>query len=236
MWHDYKHFLEKKTQQNVQSLLLHGCYPSSYNPLTATSCTFCFFCFLTRKAPAFCPGFACLIPWLDLYRDLLYIEPQLQDCKRQQHEHLISAAQFSALLGLHSVMRYRELYENQNWSTLPRAVSAALVNSWYHLLLEVDGLSLLAASISHWLRKTPADVPHVLMATNFHSLLQLGLLPSSNQLDLLVLTAAPLLTEWKHLLEAKVVSRVKVLCWKKGVVRGKHPKWPISKTVLVLSH
>ncbi|XP_075868893.1 mutS protein homolog 5 [Nelusetta ayraudi] len=54
----------------------------------------------------------------------------------------------------------------------------------------VDGLSLLAASISHWLRKAPADVPHVLMATNFHSLLQLGLLPSSNQLDLLTLETA----------------------------------------------
>lgn len=139
------------------------------------------------------------MPWLDLYRDLLYIEALLQDLRRQQHEHLISAAQFSALFGLHSVMRYRELYENQNWSTLPRAVSAALINSWYHLLLEVDGLSLLAASISHWLRKAPADVPHVLIATNFHSLLQLGLLPSSNQLHLLVLTAVALLTQWKSI-------------------------------------
>uniref|UniRef100_A0A8C9WWZ5 MutS homolog 5 n=1 Tax=Sander lucioperca TaxID=283035 RepID=A0A8C9WWZ5_SANLU len=46
----------------------------------------------------------------------------------------------------------------------------------------VDGLSLLAASISHWLRKPPVDVPHVLLATNFHSLLQLGLLPSSGLL------------------------------------------------------
>lgn len=69
------------------------------------------------------------------------------------------------------------------------------------------------------------------MATNFHSLLQLGLLPSTNQLDLLVLTPAPLLTEWKHFLGAKWVSRVKVSCWKKGVVRGKHPRWPISKTL-----
>uniref|UniRef100_A0A665UGW8 DNA mismatch repair proteins mutS family domain-containing protein n=1 Tax=Echeneis naucrates TaxID=173247 RepID=A0A665UGW8_ECHNA len=40
----------------------------------------------------------------------------------------------------------------------------------------VDGLSLLAASVSHWLRKAPVDVPHILLATNFHSLLQLGLL------------------------------------------------------------
>ncbi|KAK1895204.1 MutS protein like 5 [Dissostichus eleginoides] len=49
----------------------------------------------------------------------------------------------------------------------------------------VDGLSLLAASISHWLRKPQGEVPHVLLATNFHSLLQLGLLPSSGLLSLL---------------------------------------------------
>uniref|UniRef100_A0A674P350 MutS homolog 5 n=1 Tax=Takifugu rubripes TaxID=31033 RepID=A0A674P350_TAKRU len=48
----------------------------------------------------------------------------------------------------------------------------------------VDGLSLLAASISHWLKKAAVDVPHVLIATNFHSLLQLGLLPSSGFLCL----------------------------------------------------
>ncbi|KAM8870863.1 mutS protein homolog 5 [Spinachia spinachia] len=54
----------------------------------------------------------------------------------------------------------------------------------------VDGLSLLAASISHWLRNPPDDVPHVLLATNFHSLLQLGLLPSSGLLSLLTLETA----------------------------------------------
>nr|XP_033496436.1 mutS protein homolog 5 [Epinephelus lanceolatus] len=54
----------------------------------------------------------------------------------------------------------------------------------------VDGLSLLAASISHWLRKPLVDVPHVLLATNFHSLLQLGLLPSSGLLCLLTLETA----------------------------------------------
>uniref|UniRef100_A0A8D3B7Y6 MutS protein homolog 5 n=1 Tax=Scophthalmus maximus TaxID=52904 RepID=A0A8D3B7Y6_SCOMX len=54
----------------------------------------------------------------------------------------------------------------------------------------VDGLSLLASSISHWLRKAPMDVPHVLLATNFHSLLQLGLLPSSVLLSLLTLETA----------------------------------------------
>uniref|UniRef100_A0AAQ5Y2F3 MutS protein homolog 5 n=1 Tax=Amphiprion ocellaris TaxID=80972 RepID=A0AAQ5Y2F3_AMPOC len=54
----------------------------------------------------------------------------------------------------------------------------------------VDGLSLLAASICHWLRKAPVDVPHVLLATNFHSVLQLGLLPSSSLLSLLTLETA----------------------------------------------
>ncbi|KAM3615167.1 uncharacterized protein V6R79_024370 [Siganus canaliculatus] len=54
----------------------------------------------------------------------------------------------------------------------------------------VDGLSLLAASIAHWLRKAPADVPHILLATNFHSLLQLDLLPSSDLLSLLTLETA----------------------------------------------
>ncbi|KAK7886781.1 hypothetical protein WMY93_026402 [Mugilogobius chulae] len=54
----------------------------------------------------------------------------------------------------------------------------------------VDGLSLLAASVSFWLRKAPVDVPHVLLATNFHSLLQLGLLPSSEMLSLLTLETA----------------------------------------------
>lgn len=53
-------------------------------------------------------------------------------------------------------------------------------------------MSLLAASVSHWLRKVAVDVPHVLVATNFHSLLQLGLLPSSGFLSLLVLRAAPM--------------------------------------------
>ncbi|CAL8290801.1 unnamed protein product [Merluccius merluccius] len=54
----------------------------------------------------------------------------------------------------------------------------------------VDGLSLLAASISHWLKEVPGQVPHVLLATNFHSLLQLGLLPSTNLLSLLTLETA----------------------------------------------
>ncbi|XP_059909797.1 mutS protein homolog 5 isoform X3 [Gadus macrocephalus] len=57
-------------------------------------------------------------------------------------------------------------------------------------LNQVDGLSLLAASISHWLNEVPGKVPHVLLATNFHSLLQLGLLPSTSLLSLLTLETA----------------------------------------------
>lgn len=54
----------------------------------------------------------------------------------------------------------------------------------------VDGLSLLAATVSFWLRKAAVDCPHVLLATNFHSVLQLGLLPSSSLLSLLTLETA----------------------------------------------
>uniref|UniRef100_A0A3P9B923 MutS homolog 5 n=1 Tax=Maylandia zebra TaxID=106582 RepID=A0A3P9B923_9CICH len=54
----------------------------------------------------------------------------------------------------------------------------------------VDGLSLLTASISYWLKKALRDVPHVLVATNFHSVVQLSLLPSSALLSLLTLETA----------------------------------------------
>uniref|UniRef100_A0A3B5N002 MutS protein homolog 5 n=1 Tax=Xiphophorus couchianus TaxID=32473 RepID=A0A3B5N002_9TELE len=54
----------------------------------------------------------------------------------------------------------------------------------------VDGLSLLAASVSFWLKKPPVDVPHVLLATNFHSLMQLGLLPTTGMLSFLTLETA----------------------------------------------
>uniref|UniRef100_A0AAY4E661 DNA mismatch repair proteins mutS family domain-containing protein n=1 Tax=Denticeps clupeoides TaxID=299321 RepID=A0AAY4E661_9TELE len=50
----------------------------------------------------------------------------------------------------------------------------------------VDGLSLLAACLSHWLSNPATQCPHVLLATNFHSLLQLDLLPQSPLLSLLV--------------------------------------------------
>ncbi|KAL2083859.1 hypothetical protein ACEWY4_019377 [Coilia grayii] len=54
----------------------------------------------------------------------------------------------------------------------------------------VDGLSLLAACISHWLVKPAQQCPHVLLATNFHSLLQLDLLPPSPLLSLLTFETA----------------------------------------------
>ncbi|XP_041844810.1 mutS protein homolog 5 [Melanotaenia boesemani] len=54
----------------------------------------------------------------------------------------------------------------------------------------VDGLSLLAASVSYWLRKALVNVPHTLVATNFHSLLQLGLLPTNGLLSFLTLETA----------------------------------------------
>ncbi|XP_078788761.1 mutS protein homolog 5 isoform X3 [Oryzias latipes] len=57
-------------------------------------------------------------------------------------------------------------------------------------LNQVDGLSLLAASVCHWLRKAPVDVPHILLSTNFHSLLQLGLLPASRMVSFLTLETA----------------------------------------------
>ncbi|KAG9345248.1 hypothetical protein JZ751_009794, partial [Albula glossodonta] len=49
----------------------------------------------------------------------------------------------------------------------------------------VDGLSLLASCLRHWIKRAPAQCPHILLATNFHSLLQLGLLPPSPLLSLL---------------------------------------------------
>ncbi|KAJ8354533.1 hypothetical protein SKAU_G00221000 [Synaphobranchus kaupii] len=54
----------------------------------------------------------------------------------------------------------------------------------------VDGLSLLASCLRHWVKRAPAQCPHILLATNFHSLLQLGLLPPSPLLSLLTLETA----------------------------------------------
>nr|XP_023658277.1 mutS protein homolog 5 [Paramormyrops kingsleyae] len=54
----------------------------------------------------------------------------------------------------------------------------------------VDGLSLLASCVNFWLQKPPTQCPHILLATNFHSLVQLGLLAPSPQLSLLTLETA----------------------------------------------
>ncbi|XP_069054805.1 mutS protein homolog 5 isoform X2 [Lepisosteus oculatus] len=54
----------------------------------------------------------------------------------------------------------------------------------------VDGVSLLAACVRHWLRKGPQHCPHVLLSTNFHSLVQMGLLPQSPLLQYLTLETA----------------------------------------------
>uniref|UniRef100_A0AAY5ENW0 MutS protein homolog 5 n=1 Tax=Electrophorus electricus TaxID=8005 RepID=A0AAY5ENW0_ELEEL len=54
----------------------------------------------------------------------------------------------------------------------------------------VDGLSLLAACLNHWLGRVPAQCPHVFLATNFHGVLQLGLLPQTQLLSLLTLETA----------------------------------------------
>nr|XP_055053213.1 mutS protein homolog 5 isoform X2 [Misgurnus anguillicaudatus] len=53
----------------------------------------------------------------------------------------------------------------------------------------VNGLSLLTACLSHWVRRG-SQCPHLLLATNFHSLIQLGLLPESPLLSLLTLETA----------------------------------------------
>ncbi|XP_061918815.1 mutS protein homolog 5 isoform X2 [Entelurus aequoreus] len=81
---------------------------------------------------------------------------------------------------------------NQTSKTLNSSTgnSLVLIDEFGKGTNTVDGLSLLAASISHWLRKAPADVPHVLLATNFHSLLQLGILPTSSLLCPLTLETA----------------------------------------------
>ncbi|XP_054903935.1 mutS protein homolog 5 isoform X2 [Poeciliopsis prolifica] len=69
-------------------------------------------------------------------------------------------------------------------------ISLVLIDEFGKGTNTVDGLSLLAASVSFWLKKPPVDVPHVLLATNFHSLIQLGLLPTTGMLSFLTLETA----------------------------------------------
>ncbi|KAI4884232.1 hypothetical protein NFI96_011607, partial [Prochilodus magdalenae] len=69
-------------------------------------------------------------------------------------------------------------------------MSLVLVDEFGKGTNTVDGLSLLAACLNHWLRRTPTECPLVFLATNFHSVLQLGLLPPSPLLSLLTLETA----------------------------------------------
>ncbi|XP_072547199.1 mutS protein homolog 5 [Salminus brasiliensis] len=74
-----------------------------------------------------------------------------------------------------------------NYST---GKSLVLVDEFGKGTNTVDGLSLLAACLNHWLRRAPSECPVVVLATNFHSVLQLGLLPQSPLLSLLTLETA----------------------------------------------
>lgn len=57
-------------------------------------------------------------------------------------------------------------------------------------LLQVDGLALLAAVLRHWLALGPS-CPHVFVATNFLSLVQLQLLPRGPLVQYLVRQSLP---------------------------------------------
>ncbi|XP_062872815.1 mutS protein homolog 5 isoform X1 [Trichomycterus rosablanca] len=69
-------------------------------------------------------------------------------------------------------------------------MSLVLVDEFGKGTNTVDGLSLLAACLNHWLNRSPAQCPLVFLATNFHSVLQLDLLPHSPLLSLLMLETA----------------------------------------------
>ncbi|KAI5626074.1 mutS protein-like 5, partial [Silurus asotus] len=69
-------------------------------------------------------------------------------------------------------------------------MSLVLVDEFGKGTNTVDGLSLLAACLNHWLNRAPAQCPIVFLATNFHSVLQLDLLPRSPLLSLLTLETA----------------------------------------------
>ncbi|KAF5889927.1 mutS protein 5, partial [Clarias magur] len=69
-------------------------------------------------------------------------------------------------------------------------MSLVLVDEFGKGTNTVDGLSLLAACLNHWLNRSPPQCPIVFLATNFHSVLQLDLLPCSPLLSLLTLETA----------------------------------------------
>ncbi|KAK3560765.1 hypothetical protein QTP86_019211, partial [Hemibagrus guttatus] len=94
----------------------------------------------------------------------------------------------SVSLGLSTFMiDLNQMAHALNYST---GMSLVLVDEFGKGTNTVDGLSLLAACLNHWLKRTPAQCPLVFLATNFHSVLQLDLLPRSPLLSLLTLETA----------------------------------------------
>ena len=53
------------------------------------------------------------------------------------------------------------------------------------LLLKVDGVALLVASLQFWLDQG-AECPNVVVSTHFHSVIQQKLLPNTHMLEYLV--------------------------------------------------
>ncbi|XP_047676987.1 mutS protein homolog 5 isoform X3 [Tachysurus fulvidraco] len=94
----------------------------------------------------------------------------------------------SVSVGLSTFMiDLNQMAQALNYST---GMSLVLVDEFGKGTNTVDGLSLLAACLNHWLKRTPAQCPLVFLATNFHSVLQLDLLPHSPLLSLLTLETA----------------------------------------------
>ncbi|XP_060744144.1 mutS protein homolog 5 [Tachysurus vachellii] len=94
----------------------------------------------------------------------------------------------SVSVGLSTFMiDLNQMAQALNYST---GISLVLVDEFGKGTNTVDGLSLLAACLNHWLKRTPAQCPLVFLATNFHSVLQLDLLPHSPLLSLLTLETA----------------------------------------------
>ncbi|XP_051535087.1 mutS protein homolog 5 [Myxocyprinus asiaticus] len=93
----------------------------------------------------------------------------------------------SVSVGLSTFMiDLNQMAQSLNHST---ADSLVLVDEFGKGTNTVDGLSLLTACLSHWLRQG-SQCPHVLLSTNFHSLIQLGMIPDSPLLSLLTLETA----------------------------------------------
>ncbi|XP_066516278.1 mutS protein homolog 5 isoform X2 [Hoplias malabaricus] len=94
----------------------------------------------------------------------------------------------SVSVGLSTFMiDLNQMSQALNYST---GMSLVLVDEFGKGTNTLDGLSLLAACLRQWLCKAPAECPLVFLATNFHSVLQLGILPQSKLLSLLTLETA----------------------------------------------